>query len=167
MLGEGDRRTERVFVSRSLWEVSGAVQSWCLTARCLPLLLLLIHRHAAGSERDHQQQAADDRGGLEEVVLEEIVHGLVGGDGPEGVKVDVDDQEPQDQGQRCQLGFETDGDQDDEGGPDQVLQDLWGNRNRMSTWPTGTFTPLKKSQEQSKGDSAVSPALTKMLLTCI
>lgn len=129
MVGEGDRRTERVFVSRSLSEVSGAVQSSYLTARCcLPLFLFLIHRHAAGSERHHQQQAADDRGGLEEVVLEEIVHGLVGGDGPEGVKVDIDNQEPQDQGQRCQLGFETDGDQKDKYNPHQVLQDLWANR---------------------------------------
>lgn len=102
------------------------MQSPYLTAHCLPLFLLLIHRHSAGSERHHQQQAANDRGGLEEVVLEEIVHGLVGGNGPEGVEVDVDDQEPQDQGQCCQLGFETDGDQNDEGGPDQVLQDLWG-----------------------------------------
>lgn len=72
-----------------------------LLPRCLPLLLLLIHRHAAGAQSDHQQQAADDGGRLEEVVFEEIVHGLVGGDGPEGVEVDVDDQEPQDQGQRC------------------------------------------------------------------
>lgn len=100
------------------------MQSSYLTARCLPLFLLLIHRHSAGSQRDHQQQASDDRGGLEEVVLQEIVHGLVGRDGPEGVKVEVDNQEPQDQGQRRQLGFETDGDQNDEGGPDQVLQDL-------------------------------------------
>lgn len=124
--GEDDRRTERVFVSRSLWEVSGVVRSSDLTARCLPLLLLLIHGHAAGAQSHHQQQAADDRGRLEEVVFEEIVHGLVGRDGPEGVEVDVDDHEPQDQGQRCKFGFEADGDQDDEGGPHQVLEDLWG-----------------------------------------
>lgn len=116
------------------------MQSSYLTARCLPLFLLLVHRHAAGSERHHQQQAADDRGGLEEVVLEEIVHGLVGGDGPEGVKVDVDDQEPQHQGQRRQLGFETDGDQNDEGRPHQVLQDLWGRSERRRMWLTGTLT---------------------------
>lgn len=125
-VGEGDRRTERVFVSRSLWEVSGAVQSSDLTTCCLPLFLLLIHRHATWSESDHQQQAADDRGGLEEVVFEEVVHGLVGGDGPERVEVYVDNQEPQDQGQCCQLGFETDGNQNDEGSPDQVLEDLRG-----------------------------------------
>lgn len=120
------------------------MQSSYLTARCLPLFLLLIHRHSAGSERNHQQQAADDRGGLEEVVLKEIVHGLVGGDGPEGVKVDVDNQEPQDQGQRSQLGFETNGDQNDEGGPDQVLQDLWGISKRKRMWPTRTFFFLRK-----------------------
>lgn len=113
-------------MSRSLWEVSGVVRSSDLTARCLPLLLLLIHGHAAGAQSHHQQQAANDRGRLEEVVFEEIVHGLVGRDGPEGVEVDVDDHEPQDQGQRCKFGFEADGDQDDEGGPHQVLEDLWG-----------------------------------------
>lgn len=133
MLGGGGRRTERVFVSRSLWEVSGVVPSSDLTARCLPLFLLLIHGHAAGAQSDHQQQAADDRGGLEEVVFEEVVHGLVGGDGPERVEVDVDNQEPQDQGQRCKFGFETDGNQNDEGSPDQVLEDLWGQRQEEET----------------------------------
>lgn len=67
---------------------------------CLPLFLFLIHGHSARSECHHQQQTADDRGGLEEVVLEEVVHGLVGGDGPESVEVDVDCQEPHDEGQR-------------------------------------------------------------------
>lgn len=52
------------------------------------------------------------------------MHGLVGRDGPEGVEVDVDDQEPQDEGQGRQLGFESDGDQDDEDGSHHVLQDL-------------------------------------------
>lgn len=131
-VGEADRRTEKVFVSRSLWEVSGAVQFSHLTARCLPLFLLLIHRHAAGSESDHKQQTADDRGGLEEVVFEEVVHGLVGGDGPEGVEVDIDNQEPQDQGQRCQLGFEPNGDENDEGCSNEVLQDLWESSRKMS-----------------------------------
>lgn len=91
---------------------------------CLPLFLLLIHGHSTRPERHHQQQATDDRGGLEEVVLEEVVHGLVGGDGPESVEVDVDGQEPDDEGQRRQLGFEADGHQDDEGGPHHVLQNL-------------------------------------------
>lgn len=56
------------------------------------------------------------------------MHGLVGGDGPERVEVYVDNQEPQDQGQCCQLGFETDGNQNDEGSPDQVLEDLRGKQ---------------------------------------
>lgn len=94
---------------------------------CLPLFLFLIHRNSARSKCHHQQQTADDRGGLEEVVLEKIVHGLVGGDGPESVEVDIDNQEPQDEGQRCKFGFETDGHQDDEGSPNHVLQDLWDN----------------------------------------
>lgn len=68
---------------------------------CLPLFFLLIHRHSARSKCHHQQQTADDWGCLKEVVLEEIVHGLVGGDGPESVEVDIDNQKPQDESQRC------------------------------------------------------------------
>lgn len=49
------------------------------------------------------------------------MHGLVGGDGPEGVEVDVDDQEPQDEGQGRQFGFETDGNQYDEDSSHHVL----------------------------------------------
>lgn len=79
----------------------------------LPLFLLLVHGYAAGAERHHQQQATDDRGGLEEVILEEVVHGLVGGDGPESVEVHVDGKEPHYEGQGRQLGFEADGHQDD------------------------------------------------------
>lgn len=67
----------------------------------LPLFLFLIHRHSTGSKSHHQQQTTDDRGGLEEVVLKEIVHGLVGRDVPESIEVDIDNHEPQDEGQRC------------------------------------------------------------------
>lgn len=123
----GSWRRGRVFVSQLVGEVSGAVQSSRLNPLCLPLLLFLIHGHSARSKCHHQQQTADDRGGLEEVVLEEVVHGLVGGDGPEGVEVDVDGQKPNDEGQSRQLGFEADGNQDDEGGSNHVLQDLWKN----------------------------------------
>lgn len=52
------------------------------------------------------------------------MHGLVGRDGPEGVEVDIDGQEPEDEGQRRQFGFETDGHQDNESSPNHVLQDL-------------------------------------------
>lgn len=72
-----------------------------LTPFCLPLFLFLIHGHSARPKCHHQQQAANDRGGLEEVVLEEVVHGLVGGDGPESVEIDVDSKKPHDEGQCC------------------------------------------------------------------
>lgn len=117
MTGEGSR----VPVSWGNW--CCVILSSCFKL-CLPLLLLLIHRHAARSERHHQQQAANDRGGLEKVVLQEVVHGLVGRDGPEGVEIDVNGQQPEDKGQRRQFGFETNGYQDDEDRPDHVLQDL-------------------------------------------
>lgn len=93
-----------------------------------PLLLLLVHGDAAGPQRHHQQQAADHRGGLEEVVLEEVVHGLVGRDGPEGVEGDVDAQQPGHQRQSRQLGLEAHRHQHDEGRAHQVLQQLRGGR---------------------------------------
>ena len=112
-------------MSRSWGDLSGAGQSsYLIPSFCLPLFLFLVHGHAARTKRHHQQQAADDRGGLEEVVLEEVVHGLVGGDGPEGIEVDVDSQKPNDEGQRREFSFEADGHQDDEGGSHHVLQDL-------------------------------------------
>lgn len=52
------------------------------------------------------------------------MHGLVGRDGPESVEVDVDGQQPHYEGQRCKLGFEADGHQDDEGSSHHVLQNL-------------------------------------------
>lgn len=86
-------------MSWSVGDVSGAVQSSYLYPLCLPLFLFLIHGHSTRSKRHHQQQTADDGGGLEKVVLEEVVHGLVGRDGPESVEVDIDSQEPHDEGQ--------------------------------------------------------------------
>lgn len=92
----------RVFVSWSLEEVSGAVcNPLILPPVSLPLFLFLIHRHSTRSKSHHQQQTTDDRGGLEEVVLKEIVHGLIGRDVPESIEVDIDNHEPQDEGQRC------------------------------------------------------------------
>lgn len=69
------------------------------SAVLLPLFLFLIHGNPTGPQRHHQQQAPDDRGGLEEVVLEEVVHRLVGGDGPESVEVHIDGKKPHDEGQ--------------------------------------------------------------------
>lgn len=105
-------------------DVSGAVQSSLLDCHCLPLFLFLIHGHSTRPKCHHQKQAANDRGGLEEVILEKVVHGFVGGDGPEGVEVNVDCQKPHDQSQRSQLGFKADCHQDDEGSSHHVLQDL-------------------------------------------
>lgn len=105
--------------------VEGELEELCnpgyLNPHCLPLFLLLIHGHSARPKRYNQKQAADNWGGLKEVVLEEVVHGFVGGDGPESVEVDVDSQKPHDEGQRSQLGFEADGHQDNEGSPNHVL----------------------------------------------
>lgn len=58
--------------------------------KILPFFLFLIHGHSAGPKCHHQKEAADHRCSLEEVILEEIVHGLVDRDGPECVEVHVD-----------------------------------------------------------------------------
>lgn len=90
----------------------------------LPLLLLLIHGHPAGPQCYDQQQPSDDGRGLEEVVLEEVMHRLVGGHRPKGVEVDIDGQQPYYQGQGSQLGLEANGHQDDESRAHHVLEDL-------------------------------------------
>lgn len=97
-----------------------------------PLLLLLVHGDAAGPQGHDQQQAADHRGGLEEVVLEEVVHGFVGRDGPEGVEGEVDAEQPGHQRQSGQLGLEAHRHQHNEGGANQVLQHLHANTQRLS-----------------------------------
>lgn len=119
-------------------QANGVLQVWVLASRAvnwktlvfLPLLLLLIHRHAARAESDHQQQASDDRRGLKEVVFQEVVHGFVGRHCPESVEVDVDGQKPHHQRERRQFGLESDGHQDDESRSHHVLKNL-GNKNRI------------------------------------
>lgn len=56
----------------------------------LPFLLFFIHGHTTRSKCHHQKKATDHRCGLKEVILEEVMHGLVGWDGPESVEVDID-----------------------------------------------------------------------------
>ena len=86
-----------------------------VTSRSSPFLLLFVHGDSAGSEGDDHQEAANDRKGLkgkirlvrtqlfceslhlEEIVFEEVSHGFVGGDGPPGVEIEVEDVEPGDQ----------------------------------------------------------------------
>lgn len=92
----GQEERGKVFVSRLVRGVSGAVR---FLHRSLPLFLFLIHGYSTGPKRHHQQQATDDRGGLEEVVLEEVVHGLVDRDGPECVEVHINSKKPHNEGQ--------------------------------------------------------------------
>lgn len=98
--------------------------STCPSSSSSPLLLLLVHGDSARAQGHHQQQASDDRRGLEEVVLQEVVHGFVGRDAPEGVEGEVDAEQPDHQSQSGQLGFEAHRHQHNEGGAHQVLQDL-------------------------------------------
>ena len=61
---------------------------------------------------------------LEEVILEEVSHGLVGGNGPPGIEVEVENVEPGDQDQGRELGLVSDRDEDHQEGADKVLNDL-------------------------------------------
>ena len=113
-------------------KAAGVPASWAgggRSGRSSPLFFLLVHGDAPRPQRHHQQQPPDDGQGLEEVVLEEVVHGLVGGHGPEGVEVDVDGEEPNHEGEGGQLGLESDRHQDDEGRAHHVLQNLIGRRS--------------------------------------
>lgn len=49
------------------------------------------------------------------------MHGLVSWNGPEGIEVDVDDEEPDDQSKGSQLRLEPNGHQDDQSCAHQVL----------------------------------------------
>ena len=90
----------------------------------LPSLLVLVETDAAGSKSDHEQEAANDRYGLKEVVLEEVVHGLARVDRPEGIGHKVEHGEEQTERERAQLGLEADGDQYDEERADHVEYDV-------------------------------------------
>ena len=61
---------------------------------------------------------------LEEVVFEEVPHGLVSGNVPPGVEVEVQDVEPGDEDEGGELGLVADGDQHHEERAHQVLDDL-------------------------------------------
>lgn len=52
---------------------------------------------------------------LEEVVLEEVPHGLVAGDGPPAVQVEVQSREPDDEDQGRELGLVADGHEEHQG----------------------------------------------------
>ena len=61
---------------------------------------------------------------LEEVVFEEVPHGLVSRNVPPGVEVEVQDVEPGDEDEGGELGLVADGDQHHEERAHQVLDDL-------------------------------------------
>ena len=63
---------------------------------------------------------------LEEIILEEVSHGLVSRNVPPGVEIEVEDVEPGDENQGGELGLVADGDEHHEEGADQVLDDLHG-----------------------------------------
>lgn len=62
----------------------------------LPLFFLFIHGDSTRTQCNHKEEASNDRHGLEEIVFEEVVHRLVGWDGPEGIEVDIDAKQPDD-----------------------------------------------------------------------
>ena len=66
---------------------------------------------------------------LEEVILKEVSHGLVGRDGPPGVEVEVENVEPGDQDQGGELGFVSNRNEDHQEGANKVLNNL-----KFSVW---------------------------------
>ena len=70
---------------------------------------------------------------LEKVVFKEVSHGLVGGDVPPGVEVEVENVEPGDENESAELGLVTHGDQDHQQRPNQVLHNLDISRNVSNT----------------------------------
>lgn len=94
----------------------------------LPLFFLLIHGDSTRTQCNHEEEPSNDRHGLEEIIFEEVVHGLVGWDGPEGIEVDVDAKEPDDQSQGSQLSLEANCHQDNQGCAHNVLQNLQGKK---------------------------------------
>ena len=117
-------------VMATLEEGSAVTATWrCVSSS--PLLLLLVHGHAAGPAGHDQQQSTNHRGGLEEVVLQEVVHGFVGRNVPEGIEGHVDDDQPDDERQSRQLGLEPDGHQHYQGCAHQVLQNLNTQKKNM------------------------------------
>jgi len=92
-------------------------------------LLALVDAHASRSERHQHEQAADDGEGLEEVVLEEVVHGAGGGVLPELVLVQVEDEQPADEHHGRQLGLVAGRHADHQSGTDDVLDEIeWAER---------------------------------------
>lgn len=96
----------------------------------LPLFFLLIHGDSAGAQCNDEEKPSDYRHGLEEIVFEEVVHGLVGWDGPEGIEVDVDAKQPDDESQGSQLSLEANCHQNNQGRAHYVLQNLQGKTHR-------------------------------------
>ncbi|KAF2978941.1 hypothetical protein EK904_014484 [Melospiza melodia maxima] len=87
-----------------------------------------IQQYSTRTQCNHEEEPSNDRHGLEEIVFEEVVHGLVGWDGPEGIEVDVDAKEPDDQSQGSQLSLEANCHQDNQGCAHNVLQNLQGKK---------------------------------------
>ena len=61
---------------------------------------------------------------LEEIILEEVSHGLVSRNVPPGVEIEVEDVQPGDKDQGGELSLVANGDEHHEEGADQVLDDL-------------------------------------------
>lgn len=77
---------------------------------------------------------------MEEVVLQEVVHWPVRWHRPESILEDVDDHEPKDQCQGCQLGLIANRNQDDKGQAEDILENLEGtNKNKEEISKTLTY----------------------------
>lgn len=97
------------------------VELFCV---CLPALLVLVETDAARSERHDEQEAANDRHSLEEVVLEEVVERSRRVDCPERVGDEVEHGENENERERAQLGLVAHGHEDYESAADEVEQDV-------------------------------------------
>lgn len=81
---------------------------------------MLVQTNTARTQSNNEQETANDRHGLEEVVLEEVVKRFVRVYGPERVAQDVHDGENDDERERAELGLVADGDEDNECAADHV-----------------------------------------------
>ena len=82
---------------------------------------MFIHTITTRSQCHHQQQTTYHRQRLEEIILEEITHGFVIRDVPPCIEIHIKRSKPSDEDEGGDFSLESDGDEDDERGADEVL----------------------------------------------
>lgn len=85
---------------------------------------MFVQRNTAGSERDDQQQTANDGSRLEEIIFQKISCRFVVRNGPPTVEVNIQNGQPEDKNQGRQFGLVADGDAEHEHTADHILDKL-------------------------------------------